>query len=60
LMQPPGWNERELHQELEGLTRIALRNWLKAQPDPLRRADKEEVTLRTRLGRLLAKLRRKN
>jgi hypothetical protein len=50
-MQPPGLNERELHQELEGLTRIALRNWLKAQPDPLRRADKkEEVTLRARLG----------
>ena len=27
---PPEWNERELHQELWGLTRVALRNWLKA------------------------------
>ena len=26
---PPAWNERELHQELWGLTRVALRNWLK-------------------------------
>lgn len=26
---PPGWNERELHEELWSLTRIALRNWLK-------------------------------
>lgn len=29
---PPGWNERELHDELWGLTRLALRNWLKAPP----------------------------
>ena len=27
---PPGWNELELHRELWGLTRIAMRNWLKA------------------------------
>lgn len=26
---PPWWNERELHEELWGLTHIALRNWLK-------------------------------
>ena len=26
---PPWWNERELHEELWGLTRVALRNWLK-------------------------------
>ena len=26
---PPWWNERELHGELWGLTRVALRNWLK-------------------------------
>ena len=26
---PPGWNERELNNELWSLTRIALRNWLK-------------------------------
>jgi hypothetical protein len=25
---PPGWNERQLHEELWNLTRIALRNWL--------------------------------
>jgi hypothetical protein len=33
---PPGWNERELHEELWGLTRVALRNWLKnpGQPAP--------------------------
>jgi hypothetical protein len=30
---PPWWNERELHEELWGLTRIALRNWLKNPPD---------------------------
>ena len=29
---PPWWNERELHEELWGLTRIALRNWLKNPP----------------------------
>lgn len=29
---PPGWNERELNNELWGLTRIALRNWLKNPP----------------------------
>jgi hypothetical protein len=29
---PPGWNESELHDELWGLTRIALRNWLKNPP----------------------------
>ena len=28
----PWWNERELHAELWGLTRIALRNWLKNPP----------------------------
>lgn len=26
---PPNWNEYELHNELWGLTRIALRNWMK-------------------------------
>ena len=26
---PPWWNERELHEQLWSLTRIALRNWLK-------------------------------
>lgn len=29
---PPWWNEYELHGELWGLTRIALRNWLKKPP----------------------------
>lgn len=29
---PPWWDERELHEDLWGLTRIALRNWLKAPP----------------------------
>jgi hypothetical protein len=27
---PPGWNERGLHDELWSITRIALRNWLEA------------------------------
>ncbi len=26
---PPWWNEYELHKDLWGLTRVALRNWLK-------------------------------
>ena len=26
---PPWWDERELHEDLWGLTRVALRNWLK-------------------------------
>lgn len=26
---PPWWSERQLHEELSGLTRIAMRNWLK-------------------------------
>ena len=26
---PPGWNEKELNDELWGLTRVVLRNWLK-------------------------------
>lgn len=30
---PPHWNQRELHEELWGLTRIAMRNWLK-NPSP--------------------------
>ena len=30
---PPWWKERELHAELWGLTRTALRNWLKNPPD---------------------------
>jgi hypothetical protein len=30
---PPGWDERELHRELWSLTRIAMRNWLKASPN---------------------------
>jgi len=29
---PPWWNEHELHEELWGLSRIALRNWLKNPP----------------------------
>ncbi len=29
---PPGWNEDELQKELWGLTRVALRNWLKNPP----------------------------
>lgn len=29
---PPSWNERELRGELGGLTRVALRNWLKSPP----------------------------
>jgi hypothetical protein len=31
-VDPPWWNERELHAELWGVTRIALRNWLKNPP----------------------------
>jgi hypothetical protein len=31
---PPWWNEGELHRELWGLTRVALRNWLKNTPGP--------------------------
>ena len=30
---PPWWNERELHDELWGLTRVAVRNWLR-KPSP--------------------------
>ncbi len=30
---PPGWDERELHDELWVLTRVALRNWLRNPPD---------------------------
>jgi hypothetical protein len=30
---PPDWNERKLHDELWGLTKIVLRNWLK-EPAP--------------------------
>lgn len=29
---PPYWNESELHRELWGLTRIAIRNWLRNPP----------------------------
>lgn len=29
---PPWWNERELHEELWRVTRIAVRNWLKNPP----------------------------
>lgn len=29
---PPWWNERELHQELWGLTRTVIRSWLWRQP----------------------------
>jgi hypothetical protein len=28
---PPGWNQRELNEELWSITRIAMRNWLKNQ-----------------------------
>jgi len=28
----PWWEERQLHEDLWGLTRIALRNWLKELP----------------------------
>jgi hypothetical protein len=31
---PPYWNEQELIHELWGLTRVALRNWLKNPPGP--------------------------
>ena len=30
---PPGWRERELHDELWSITRLALRNWLKNAPE---------------------------
>lgn len=30
---PPGWNERELHTELWGLTRLSLRHWLQTRPE---------------------------
>jgi hypothetical protein len=33
---PPGWNERELADELGSLTRLAIRNWLR-DPPPARR-----------------------
>lgn len=29
---PPWWNEHKLHEELWGLTRVAIRNWLKNPP----------------------------
>jgi hypothetical protein len=29
---PPWWNERELHEELWNLLRIAARNWLRNPP----------------------------
>jgi hypothetical protein len=29
---PHWWNQRELHEELWGLTRVALRNWIKKPP----------------------------
>ncbi|QEL14516.1 hypothetical protein [Limnoglobus roseus] len=29
---PPWWNERELHEELWGLTRTVIRNWLRNPP----------------------------
>ena len=29
---PPWWNERELHEELWSLARVAMRNWLKDPP----------------------------
>ncbi|MBI2025729.1 hypothetical protein HYT04_03010 [Candidatus Kaiserbacteria bacterium] len=29
---PPWWNERDLHEELWGLTRVAIRNWLRNPP----------------------------
>jgi hypothetical protein len=32
---PPGWNERELNEELRSLTRLAIRNWLLNSPDQL-------------------------
>jgi hypothetical protein len=31
---PPWWNERELHNELWTVTRIAVRNWLRNPPAP--------------------------
>ena len=31
---PPEWNQDELHNELWGLTRVALRNWLRTPPAP--------------------------
>ena len=31
---PPWWNEYELHQDLWGPTRVALRNWLKEASEP--------------------------
>jgi hypothetical protein len=30
---PAWWNERELHDELWGLTRVAVRSWLKNPPE---------------------------
>jgi hypothetical protein len=32
---PPGWNERQLHDELWSITRLALRNWLKRPPETI-------------------------
>jgi hypothetical protein len=29
---PPGWNERELNDELRSLTRLAMQNWLLSSP----------------------------
>jgi hypothetical protein len=31
---PPGWDERELNEELRSLTRVAMRNWLLNPPAP--------------------------
>jgi hypothetical protein len=30
---PPGWNERELDEELRSLARLAIRRWLLKPPD---------------------------
>jgi hypothetical protein len=32
---PPGWDERELDEELRSLTRLAIRNWLLNPPGQL-------------------------
>jgi hypothetical protein len=32
-LDPPGWNESELHSELWSITRLAMRNWLRNPPE---------------------------
>ena len=56
---PPGLDERELHDELWGLTRAALRNWLTSPPldaSPEAGADAKDNSYFRRFYRMITKL----